>query len=75
MWLLISSFFHPLVQVDHTLVQDDFGNLVNNMSLNIDIDVANLAVARLKCMLENWDTLANAVIDGDGTDVLVLGTL
>ena len=32
------------------------------MSLNIDIDVANLAVARLKCMLENWDKLASAYI-------------
>lgn len=30
------------------------------MSLNIDIDVAILAAARLKCMLENWDTLADA---------------
>lgn len=30
------------------------------MSLNIDIDVANLAVARLKCMLDNWDKLADA---------------
>ena len=29
------------------------------MDLNIDIDVANLAVTRLKCMLENWDTLAD----------------
>ena len=48
--------------------------MVNNMSLNIDIDVANLAVARLKCMLENWDTLASVVVEeGDGTDLLVLG--
>ena len=30
------------------------------MNLSIDIDVANLAVACLKCMLENWDKLASA---------------
>lgn len=30
------------------------------MDLNIDIDVANLAVARLKCVLDNCDTLASA---------------
>lgn len=45
--------------------------MVNNMSLNIDIDVANLAVARLKCMLQNWDKLASVVV-GDDSDFLVL---
>ena len=43
------------------------------MNLNIDIDVANLAVARLKCMLENWDTLADAdvsVEDGEFVEFL-----
>ena len=41
------------------------------MSLNIDIDAANLAVARLKCMLENWDKLADvSVEDGEFVEFL-----
>ena len=42
------------------------------MSLNIDIDVANLAVARLKCMLKNWAKLASADVSIDGGEHVIL---
>lgn len=47
--------------------------MVNSMSLNIEIDVASFAVARLKCIIENWDTLADvdvSVEDGESVELV-----
>ena len=45
------------------------------MNLNIEVDVANLAIARLKCMLENWDKLASADTSVEHGEVVELLTL